>query len=95
MGFDELYDNKVRIVDEDFLNNLDDTKTEYHTKYQESVVNDHSVYGRHFLNNKLAQGSVRVGSVIDVFSDVENILVCDNNFLNVADQNRVKDFNFK
>ena len=95
MGFEELYDNNIRVVDEDFLNNLDDTQTECHAKYHASVVNDHSIYGRNFLNNKLSQGGVMVGSIVDVFSDVENILVCDNNFLNGTDRNRVKDFNFK
>jgi hypothetical protein len=95
MGFEELYDNNIRIVDENFLNSLDDTQTEYHAKYQASVFNDHSIYGRHFLNNKLSQGSVRVGSIVDVFSDVENILVSDNNFMDVSHQSRVKDFNFK
>ena len=95
MGFDELYDNKVRVVDEDFLNSLDDSTTQYHAKYQASVINDHSIYGRNFLNNKLSQGKVEVGSIVDAFSDADTILISDNNFLNVSDQTRVKDFNFK
>ena len=95
MGFGELYDNNIRVVDEDFLNNLDDAQTEYHAKYQASVVNDHTIYGRNFLNNKLSQGSVRVGSIIDTFSDVENLLISDNNFMDISHQSRVKDFNFK
>lgn len=80
--FNELYKDKLNVIDEDFLNSLNDQETEYHSRYIESVDNDYNLYHRSFFKNKLNSGKVRINEIVKD-SDVTNICFYSNTFMRI------------
>jgi len=84
--FNELYKDNLNVIEEDFLNNLNDEETEYHSRYIESVDNDFNLYGRSFYKNKLKSGKVKIGEIVKE-TNSKNICFFSNTFMRIIPNN--------
>jgi len=80
--FHDLYKTPLNIVEEDFLNDLNDKSTEYHSKYMDSIENDFVFFQRSYLMDKFKRNLLSIGSTIRD-TNSENILFVSNNFLEI------------
>lgn len=81
-NFSDLYKDKLNFIGEDFLNSLNDSVTEYHSKFLDTVENDYNFFGRTFLRNKYQQGRIIIGDIVNE-SNVENICLASNTFMEI------------
>jgi len=78
--FNHLYKDKLNFIGVDFLNSLEDQKTSYVSKFQDTVINDGNFYGRPFLISKLNKGLIKIGEISDD-NESENIVYASNTFM--------------
>lgn len=78
--FNDFYEDKIKFIEEDFLNSLPKDNTEVFCRFQASVENDFHIYKRSFLFNAQREGNLKIGEPT-ALSDVENIIYCTNDFL--------------
>jgi len=79
-NFNDLYNDKINIVNEPFLSSLADNETEYHAEYLDGVTNDFNLYNRTFLYEKYKNNKVIIDN-INYNTVVKNLVIMTNTFL--------------